>query len=67
MAGQYNPYAAGAKTYGFMRDAPNIGPSNPMGYRERDAKHRTRRNAVLRRMKKENAGQYAHPDFMRWL
>lgn len=63
----FNPYAAGAKTYGMMRDAPNIGPVDKDGYRERDAKHRTRRNAILRRMKKEMGGNYGHPDFRRWL
>jgi hypothetical protein len=63
----FNPYAAGAKTYGMMRSAPNYGPVDKQGYRERDAQHRARRNAVLRRMKKSASGQFAHPDFARWL
>lgn len=64
---QYNPYAAGAKTYGMLRNAPNIGPVDKQGYRERDAMHRARRNAVLRRMQKQMSGEYMNPDFQRWL
>lgn len=62
----FNAYAAGTKTYGMMRSAPNIGPVDKTGYRERDAKHKTRRNAVLRRMKKNMAGHYASADSRRW-
>lgn len=58
-----NPYAAGTKRYGVSgRDAPNIGPSDPTGYRERDAKAATTRNAVLRRLKATQRGKYASPD-----
>lgn len=55
-----NPYAAGKKRYGVSgRDAPNIGPSDPTGYKERDAKAGARRNAVLRRLKAQQKGAYA--------
>lgn len=62
----FNPYAAGKKRYGGGRDAPSLGPNDPLGYAERDAKASARRNAVLRRMQKERVGNYAHPDSRRW-
>lgn len=54
----YIPYAAGKKIYGGGRTAPNIGPVDKLGYRERDAKVRARRNALLRRMKSGQAGNF---------
>jgi hypothetical protein len=58
-----NPYAAGNKRYGVSgRDAPNIGPSDPTGYKERDAKAGARRNAVLRKLKARRKGAYASED-----
>lgn len=58
-----NPYATGTKRYGVSgRDAPNIGPSDPTGYRERDAKAGARRNAVLRKLKANKRGAYASQD-----
>ena len=48
----FNPYAAGNKVYGMIRDAPNIGPVDKMGYKERDARARLRKQAVSRRLKK---------------
>lgn len=65
----YNPYAVGRKVYGAGRDAPNVGPTlaqGAIGYAERDAAAKTRRNAVLRRMQKAMTGQHAHPDVRRW-
>ena len=59
---QYLPYAAGDKIYGGGRDAPNIGPVNPAGYRERDLKYQARRDAILRRMKAIQSGDYQSPD-----
>lgn len=59
-----NPYAAGNKRYGVSgRDAPNIGPSDPTGYKERDAKAGATRNAVLRRLKAKQRGRYASQDY----
>lgn len=38
---QFNPYAAGAKSYGGGRSAPNVGKTaNKTGYAMRDAKRR---------------------------
>jgi hypothetical protein len=62
----FNKYSAGNKVYGMARSAPTVGPVDKAGYRERDAKHRVRRNAVLRRMKKEMSGNLMHPDARRW-
>lgn len=61
----YNPYAAGDKIYGGGRSFPTMGPVDPLGYRERDATTKARRDAVLRRMQAQNAGEYASPDVLR--
>jgi hypothetical protein len=47
----FNSYAAGNKIYGGGRSAPNIGPVDKLGYRERDAATKLKRNAMLRRLK----------------
>lgn len=55
----FNSYAAGNKVYGSGRSFPNLGPtSDPLGYAERDAKVKAKRNAVLRRMKAQNSGNF---------
>lgn len=55
----FNNYAAGKRRYGSgLRDAPNIGPSDPIGYRERDATAAARRNAMLRRLKAAQQGKF---------
>ena len=58
-------YAAGAKRYGGGRDAPNIGPSDPTGYAERDLKQKARRQAMLNRLQKTQQGNYMSPDVLR--
>lgn len=48
----FNPYAAGTKNYG-LKGAPNIGPLDKLGYRERDLKRRQKlkqQEAVRRRL-----------------
>jgi len=59
---QFLPYAAGDKIYGGGRDAPNIGPVDPTGHRERDLKYQARRTALLRRLKAVGQQNYASPD-----
>lgn len=59
---QYLPYAAGGKIYGGGRDAPNIGPVDPMGHQERDLKYQARRNAMLRRLKALKQKNYMSSD-----
>ena len=49
----FMPYAAGNKRYGSgLRDAPNIGPVDKLGYRERDlmSAQQKRQGAVKRRL-----------------
>jgi hypothetical protein len=59
---QFLPYAAGDKIYGGGRDAPNIGPVDPMGHRERDLKYQARRTAMARRLKAVSELNFASPD-----
>lgn len=59
---QYLPYAAGNKIYGGGRDAPNIGPVDPTGHRERDLKYHARRVAIQRRLKAMQSQNYGSAD-----
>lgn len=61
----FNKYAAGRKMYGGGRDAPNIGPVDKLGYKDRDAKARLKRNAVLRRMQASQSGNLMSPNYQR--
>lgn len=60
-----NPYSAGKKIYGGGRSFPTMGAVDKLGYRERDAKSKARRNAILRRMKSNNNAKYASADSLR--
>lgn len=62
---QFLPYAAGDKIYGGGRDAPNLGPVDPTGHKERDLKYQARRAAMLRRLKAKASGNYLSPDIGR--
>jgi len=53
---QFSPYTAGNKVYGGGRPMPTIGPVDKMGYRQRDRMAKARRNALLRRMRAQQAG-----------
>lgn len=65
---QYQPFLTGNKVYGpGGRPFPNIGPSDPTGYRERDMMHAARRAALLRRLKASQQGNYMSPDVNRRL
>lgn len=48
--GGYNRQISGAKSYGGGRPMPTIGRVDPTGYRERDAKARAQRTAILSRL-----------------
>lgn len=63
--GESNPYAVGSRIYGGSRSFPNIGPSDPTGYRERDLKASARRSAILRRMKARQKGNFMSADSLR--
>lgn len=60
----FNPYSAGKKYYGGGRSAPNIGPVDPLGYKERDA-NKVMQNAALRKLKAAKDKKYFSADFMR--
>lgn len=53
----FQSYAAGNKVYGGGRSFPNRGAVDKLGYRERDAATRLRRNAMLRRLKAKKNNQ----------
>jgi hypothetical protein len=48
--GGFNPFSAGNKSYGGGRPMPTIGPVDPLGYRDRDAKTQAKRTAMLRQI-----------------
>lgn len=60
----FNKYSAGKKRYGGGRDAPNIGPSDKSGYKDRDLKARARRSAMLKRIKAGQRGRYMSSDYL---
>lgn len=60
----FNSYAAGNKVYGAGRSNPTSGPVDKLGYRERDLAHRSKRNAILRRLKKNQSGSYMSSDWL---
>jgi hypothetical protein len=60
----YTPYAAGYKMYGGGRSMPTSGPVDKQGYQERDLMNRARRDALLRRMRAEQAEQFMSPAYL---
>ena len=60
----FNSYAVGNKVYGGGRSNPTSGPVDKLGYRERDAMIRAKRNALLRRLKATQAKQYYSRDYL---
>lgn len=63
---QHLPYLVGNRVYGpGGRPFPNIGPSDPLGYKERDLKYKARRNALLRRLKAKQKGNFMSSDYGR--
>jgi hypothetical protein len=59
------PYAVGNKVYGGGRSFPTMGPVDKLGYRERDAKSKARRSAILKRLQATMNAKHASPDAMR--
>lgn len=55
---RFEDYAAGNKVYGGGRSNPTSGPVDKTGYKERDAKAKTMRDAALRRLKSRRGKQY---------
>lgn len=54
----YLPYVVGQRVYGGGRLFPTSGPVDKTGYRERDLKHKARRQAMLNRLKAQQAGNF---------
>ena len=63
--GGFNAYSAGAKHYGGGRSFPTSGAVDKLGYAKRDNEARARRNALLRRMQQEQAGNFRSADVNR--
>lgn len=63
--GGFNSLAAGNKLYGAGRTNPTMGPVDKLGYINRDATIRARRNAILRRLMSSHPGEYLQPGSMR--
>lgn len=61
----FNPYSVGNKVYGAGRFFPTSGPVDKTGYRERDAKHKARQQAIENRMKALNSNKIISADAMR--
>lgn len=61
----FQSYAAGNKLYGFGRSSPHMGGGlDKLGYRERDAGTRLKRNAMLRRLKAGQKKNFMSPDWL---
>lgn len=60
----YTPYAAGYKMYGGGRSMPTSGPVDKAGYLDRDLMNRARRDAVLRKLRATQAGNFMSPDYL---
>lgn len=63
--GGYNSYAVGRKHYGAGRSMPTSGRVDPMGYRERDAVAKARRDAMLKRLRANMAKNYGSPAYLK--
>lgn len=63
---EFNPFAAGAKIYGNMTNAPTRGRVDPTGYADRDRRIAAKKAAVLAKMKANNAGAYANANALRF-
>jgi len=60
----FNPYAAGAKIYGGGRSNPTSGPVDKMGYRERDMKHKARKQAIMNRLRAKKQGRLISSEYL---
>lgn len=60
----YNEYSAGRKTYGGGSPVATMGKVDPLGYAERDRMIKSRRNAILRRLKAGQSGRLMSADWL---
>lgn len=63
--GGYNRYGAGSKSYGSGRPFPTMGAVDPIGYKERDAKEKARRAAMLKKLRAGFDKNYGSPAWLR--
>lgn len=61
----FNPYAAGAKVYGYGSNAATKGPVDPTGYKQRDMIVQVKKNALQARMRATMNGNYMSPGYLR--
>lgn len=64
---EFNPYAAGAKTYSGVQASPTRGRVDPSGYAARDRKMAVKRNAVLGKLKGMQQGAFASSNVQRFV
>jgi hypothetical protein len=62
---EFNPYAAGSKTYNGIASSPTRGPVDKTGYKNRDRKLAARRNAVLAKLQGQQSGAFASSNVQR--
>lgn len=62
---EFNPYAAGVKRYGSVKNSPNIGAVDKTGYAERDMKKKARKAALANARKANSFGSFAGPMAMK--
>lgn len=64
---EFNPYAAGSKTYNGVAKSPTRGAVDKTGYKDRDRKLAARRNAVLAKLKGQQNGAFASSNVQRFV
>lgn len=62
---EFNQYATGSKVYNGTDSAPHRGPMDKGALADREMKTRLRRNAMLRRLKAKQSGQFMNADALR--
>jgi len=60
----FNSYSAGNKIYGGGRSNPTSGPVDKMGYRERDMKHKARKQAIMNRLRAKKQGRLISSEYL---
>lgn len=64
---EFNPYAAGSKTYNGVSKSPTRGAVDKTGYANRDRKLKARRNAILAKMQGQTTGAFASSNVQRFV
>jgi hypothetical protein len=64
---EFTPYAAGAKIYNSVSSSPTRGAVDKAGYADRDRRIAARRNAILAKMKGQQAGAFASSNVQRFV